>query len=45
MLAMQSEEQRHNIESAIITGSRSYATDGGIEIPSSVVLSVARKPF
>ncbi|KAF3889355.1 MULTISPECIES: class I SAM-dependent methyltransferase [Nostocales] len=44
MLAMQSEEQRHNIESAIIAGARSYATDGGIEIPASVVLSVACKP-
>lgn len=44
MLAMQSEEQRHNIEQAIIEAAKQYATDDGIEIPASVVLAVASKP-
>lgn len=44
MLAMQIEEQRHNIENAIIEGAKEYATDSGIEIPASLVLAVACKP-
>lgn len=44
MLAMQTQEQRHNIENAIIEGAKQYATGGGVEIPASVLLAVARKP-
>ncbi|WP_179198063.1 hypothetical protein, partial [Nostoc sp. T09] len=44
MLAMQSQEQRQNIENAIIEGAKKYATDSGVEIPASVVLAVASKP-
>jgi SAM-dependent methyltransferase len=44
LLAMQSAEQRRNIEHAIIEGARTYATGGGVEIPTAVVLAVARKP-
>jgi hypothetical protein len=43
LLAMQSEEQRHNIENAISKGAKKYATNVGIEIPASVLLAVARK--
>ncbi|MDZ8184431.1 MAG: methyltransferase domain-containing protein [Nostoc sp. ChiSLP02] len=43
MLAMQTQEQRHNIENAIIEEAKKYATDDGIEIPASVVLAVGRK--
>ncbi|OUL19182.1 methyltransferase domain-containing protein [Nostoc sp. 106C] len=43
MLAKQSEEQRKNIENAIIEGAKKYATDSGIEIPASVVLAVGSK--
>jgi hypothetical protein len=44
MLAMQTEEQRHNIENAILEGAKKYTTDGGVAIPASVMLAVARKP-
>ena len=44
MLAMQTQEQRRNIENAIIEGADKYATDGGVAIPASVMLAVARKP-
>ncbi|MBD2451659.1 methyltransferase domain-containing protein [Nostoc sp. FACHB-152] len=44
MLAMQTSEQRHHIENAIIEGASKYATDNGVEIPASVVLAVASKP-
>ncbi|MBE9001796.1 methyltransferase domain-containing protein [Nostoc sp. LEGE 12447] len=44
MLAMQTDEQRRNIENAIIKGASEYATDRGVEIPTSVMLAVARKP-
>jgi SAM-dependent methyltransferase len=44
LLAMQSAEQRRNIEHAIIEGARTYATGGGVEIPTAVVLAVACKP-
>ena len=44
MLSLQSEAQRHNIEHAIIEGAKSHAKDGGIAIPTSVVLATARKP-
>lgn len=44
MLAMQTEEQRRNIENAIIEGAKKYATDGGVAIPASVMLAVAHKP-
>jgi SAM-dependent methyltransferase len=43
MLAMQSAEQRHNIEHAIIEGAKAYATEGRRAIPVPVVLAVARK--
>ncbi|MFN6563124.1 MAG: class I SAM-dependent methyltransferase [Nostoc sp. ChiSLP01] len=44
MLAMQTQEQSHNIENAIIEGAKNYATDNVIQIPASVVLAVGRKP-
>jgi ubiquinone/menaquinone biosynthesis C-methylase UbiE len=44
LLSMQTEAQRRNIEHAIIEGARTYATGGGVEIPTAVVLAVARKP-
>jgi hypothetical protein len=44
MLAMQTDEQRRNIESAIIEGASKYATDSGVEIPTSVMLAVGYKP-
>lgn len=44
MLAMQTKEQRHKIEQVIIEGAKQYATDSGIEVPASVVLTVASKP-
>lgn len=44
ILAMQTEEQRHNIENAVIEGAKKYVTDGGLEIPASVVLAVGHKP-
>lgn len=44
MLAMQTKEQRHNIENAIIEGAKKYVTDDGVEIPASVMLAVAHKP-
>ncbi|MEH2425770.1 MAG: hypothetical protein V7K48_34200 [Nostoc sp.] len=44
ILAMQTEEQRHNIENAIIKGAKKYVMDGGLEIPASVVLTVRHKP-
>ena len=44
LLTMQTEEQRRNIEEAIIEKAKTYATNRGIEIPASVILSAARKP-
>lgn len=44
MLAMQTKEQRHNIENAIIEGASKYTTGSGVEIPASVVLAVGYKP-
>jgi SAM-dependent methyltransferase len=44
MLAMQTLEQRHNIENAIIEGASKYATGSGVEIPASVLLAVGYKP-
>ncbi|MEH1942722.1 MAG: class I SAM-dependent methyltransferase [Nostoc sp.] len=44
ILVMQTEEQRHNIENAIIEGAKKYVTESGLEIPASVVLAVGHKP-
>ena len=44
MLTRQAEEQRHNIESAIVEGAKRYATNGSVKIPASVVLAVSCKP-
>ncbi|MEH1839767.1 MAG: class I SAM-dependent methyltransferase [Nostoc sp.] len=44
MLAMQTLEQRRNIENAIIDGASKYATDSGVEIPASMMLAVGYKP-
>jgi hypothetical protein len=44
MLAMQTQEQRHNIENAIAEGAKSYATPRGVEIPAPALLAVGRKP-
>lgn len=44
MLAMQTQEKRHDIENAIIEGAKKYAINGVIQIPASVVLAVGRKP-
>ena len=44
MLAMQTDEQRRNIENAIIEGASKYVTENGVEIPASVVLAVGYKP-
>lgn len=44
LLSMQTEAQRRNIENAITERAKAYATDAGIEIPTSVVLAVGRKP-
>jgi hypothetical protein len=44
LLSMQTEAQRHNIETAIIEGAKTYTTSQGVAIPTAVVLAVARKP-
>jgi len=44
MLAMQTAEQRYNIEQAFIEGAKAYASEERIAIPAPVVLAVARKP-
>jgi SAM-dependent methyltransferase len=44
LLSMQTEEQRRNIDTAIIEGAKTYTTSKGVEIPTAVVLAVARKP-
>lgn len=44
MLAMQTPEQRHNIENAIAEGAKSYLTPRGVEIPVPALLAVGRKP-
>jgi SAM-dependent methyltransferase len=44
MLAMQTAEQRRTIERAIIEGAKAYAKDGGIAVPTAVMLAVGRKP-
>jgi ubiquinone/menaquinone biosynthesis C-methylase UbiE len=44
LLSLQTEEQRRNIETAIIEGAKTYTTSKGVEIPTAVVLAVARKP-
>jgi hypothetical protein len=44
LLSLQTEEQRRNIETAIIEGAKTYTTSKGVEIPTTVVLAVARKP-
>ncbi|MFN6474889.1 class I SAM-dependent methyltransferase [Nostoc sp. DedQUE07] len=44
ILAMQTDEQRRNIENAIIEGASKYVTENGVEIPASVMLAVAYKP-
>ncbi|MEH2071921.1 MAG: methyltransferase domain-containing protein [Nostoc sp.] len=44
ILSMQTGQQHHDIENAIIEGAKKYATDDGIEIPSPVMLTVGRKP-
>ncbi|MEH2249009.1 class I SAM-dependent methyltransferase [Nostoc sp.] len=44
ILAMQTEEQRHNVENAIIEGAKKYVMDGSLEIPASILLTVGHKP-
>jgi SAM-dependent methyltransferase len=44
MLARQTAEQRRSIEQAITQGAKAYAADGGIAIPTAVVLAVGYKP-
>lgn len=44
MLAAQTEEQRKRIEQAICEGAKKYEIEGGIRIPSSVILASGRKP-
>jgi ubiquinone/menaquinone biosynthesis C-methylase UbiE len=44
LLSLQTEAQRRNIETAIIEGANTYTTSQGVEIPTAVVLAVARKP-
>jgi SAM-dependent methyltransferase len=44
MLAMQTPEQRHQIENAIAEGAKTYATPRGIEIPVPALLAFGRKP-
>jgi len=44
LLAMQTAEQRRSVESAIAEGAKKYVTaQGGVEIPTSVVLAVGQK--
>src|SRR5262245_50885092 len=44
ILAMQTPEQRRNIENAITEGVKSYATARGVEIPAPAILAVGEKP-
>jgi SAM-dependent methyltransferase len=44
MLTLQRADQRRRIEDAITEGARQYRTARGVEIPSSALLAVARKP-
>lgn len=44
LLAMQSPEQRQDIETAIAEGARNYVTVRGVEIPTAVLLAVGQKP-
>ena len=44
ILAMQTPEQRRNIENAITEGAKSYATARGVEIPAPAILAVGEKP-
>lgn len=44
ILAMQTTEQRRNIEGAIVEGAKKYVTDRGVEIPTAVLLAVGQKP-
>jgi SAM-dependent methyltransferase len=44
ILAMQTPEQRRNIESAIAEGAQKYVTARGVEIPTAVLLAVGQKP-
>jgi SAM-dependent methyltransferase len=44
MLAMQTPEQRRDIEAAIAEGAKSYATPRGVEIPAPALLAVGQKP-
>jgi SAM-dependent methyltransferase len=44
MLAMQTPEQRRDIETAIAEGARTYVTPRGVEIPTAVLLAVGQKP-
>ena len=42
--ALQTPEQRRNIESAITEGARKYLTARGVEVPTAVLLAVGQKP-
>lgn len=44
ILAMQTPQQRRNIEDAITEGAKSYATARGVEIPVPSILAVGEKP-
>ena len=44
ILAMQTPEQRRNIESAIAEGAKRYVTARGVEIPTAVLLAIGQKP-
>jgi SAM-dependent methyltransferase len=44
ILAMQTPEQRRNIESAITDGAKKYTTARGVEIPTAVLLAVGQRP-
>ena len=43
ILAMQTPEQRENIENAIAEGARKYVTAQGVEVPMAVLLAVGHK--
>jgi len=44
ILAMQTPEQRRNIERAIAEGAKKYVTARGVEVPTAVLLAVGQKP-
>jgi len=43
ILAMQTPEQRRNIESAIAEGAKKYVTARGVEIATAVLLALGQK--